>query len=255
MKPKTYLGDKARQPHLGIQSVNEYVLLPGDPDRIDKMLALLEETKEDCTKRGFRICSGSYKGIPISLVSSGMGCPSASIAMEELANAGAKTVIRVGTCGGLLKEMQPGDLVIPDSVACQDGTTKEYGCRNDKLTPSNKVFDVLVGSAKRLSVKYFTGTNRTHDAFYEPLDNFVRLAGKGFVSSEMECSSVFMVSKVRGIDAGAVLVVNTPEPPEDIAKDPSLLYRLVDAERVNRGSVNAIRVALEAIKTLESGRE
>jgi len=98
--------------------------------------------------------------------------------------------------------------------------------------------------------QYFTGANRTHDAFYESTENFVKLAGQELVSSEMECSAVFLVAKLRGLRAGAILVVNTPEPPEEVLKNPEMVYKLIDMAKVKRGVDNAIKIALETVKSL-----
>src|SRR3989339_842156 len=100
------------QSHLKIDKIGKYVLLPGDPGRINKILKYLTDSEEININREFRSCKGRYKGIEISMISTGIGCPAAAIAVEELANVGAKTLIRIGTCGGLLKEMQPGGIKI-----------------------------------------------------------------------------------------------------------------------------------------------
>lgn len=239
------------QPHLKINKTEKYVLLPGNPGRIDKTLKYLTDIEEVNTNREFRSCNGKYKGIKISMVSTGIGCPAAAIAVEELANVGAKILIRVGTCGGLLKEMQAGDIVIPNVAMCFDGTTKEYNSDIKKIEANKEVMESLIKAAKKLRVKYFVGINRTHDAFYEPTGNFVKLAGQGFISSEMECSVVFLVSKIRDLKAGAILVVNTPEPPEEVLKNPNIVYKLVDEKRVQQGIDNAIKIALEAIRILD----
>ncbi|MBS3094787.1 nucleoside phosphorylase [Candidatus Pacearchaeota archaeon] len=240
------------QPHLKIDKIQNYVLLPGDPDRVGKILKFLTNEKEINNNRGLRIAEGNYEDTKISVVTTGMGCPSAAIVTEELANVKAKVLIRIGTCGGLLKEMEPGDLIIPDSAWCADGTTKEYGYENQKIKANKEVFNALVEAAKKLKVRYFVGTNRTHDAFYEPLENFTKLEGKNLVSSEMECSAVFLVAQLRKMMAGAILTVNTPEPPEEVRKNPEVIYRLVDENKVDEGMKNSIKVVLEAIKILES---
>jgi len=239
------------QPHLKIEKIEKYVLLSGDPGRTKKIAERING-KLLSANRGLVSYSGNYNRIKVTAATSGMGCPSAAIVVEELANAGAKTVIRIGTCGGLLKEMQPGDLVIPNAAFCGDGTTKEYGVWGIVAVDS-QIIKALVRAAKKFGLTYFVGVNRTHDAFYEPAKNFVKLAGKDFVSSEMECSAVFAIAKLRKIFAGAVLVVNTPEPPEEVAKNPDSIYKLVDEEAVKEGVENAIKVALEAITILEMG--
>lgn len=243
------------QQHLKIDKIEKYVLLPGDPGRIDKILKYLTDIQEINVNREFRSFNGRYKGIKISIVSTGIGCPVAAIAVEELANIGAEVLIRIGTCGGLLKEMQPGDIVIPNAAMCFDGTTKEYKPDIKKIEANKRVTKSLIESAKQSGTKYFVGTNRTHDAFYEPTENFVKLVGQGLISSEMECSSVFLVSDLRNLQAGAILVVNTPEPPEEVLRNPNVVYRLVDENRVQQGVDNAIKIALEAIRILEKNND
>ena len=238
------------QPHLKVDKVEEKVIIPGDPGRIDLIAKSMKNLKDFTMHRGLRVSQAEYLGEKMSLVATGMGCPSAAIVVEELANLGAKKVIRIGTCGGLLKEMKPGDLIIPDKAFCGDGTTREYNPNLKEVEADKKVVEALIKAAKKLGVRYFVGTNRTHDAFYEPLGNFTRLAGNGYISSEMECSAVFLVSKLRELKAGAILVVNTPEPPEEVEKNPDMIYQLVDEKKVSIGMDNAIKVALEAMKEL-----
>jgi len=239
------------QPHLKINKIEKYVLLPGDPGRVKRIGKYLSNIKELGFNREFRSLSGEYEGIKTSAISTGIGCPGAAITVEELAKIGAKVLIRVGTCGGLLKDMQPGDIVIPSAAMCFDGTTKEYNPGIKKVEASKRVVKALIESAKKLRVKYWVGVNRTHDAFYESIENFVKLANQGLISSEMECSAIFLVSKLRNLEAGAILVVNTPEPPEEVMKNPDIVYQLVDEEKVKQGIDNAIKIALEAVKILE----
>lgn len=239
------------QPHLNIDKISKYVLLPGDPGRLDIFAKFLKRVKEISFNREYRIIEGSYEEVDVSVVSSGMGCPSAAIAVEELVNIGARVIIRVGTCGGLLGEMQAGDLVIPDEVLCWDGTTQEYKKGIGRIESDKLVFSTLEKFAKEIGWTYFTGLNRTHDAYYESTENFLKLKGKGIISSEMEASAVLLVSKMRGIKAGCILIVKTPEPPELVEKDPDMIYKLVNENRVVEGTDNAIKIALESIKLID----
>lgn len=240
------------QPHIKISKANKYVLLPGDSGRIDIIARYLDEVKNINSNREYRTCEGTYEGIPLSMVSTGIGCPAAAIAVEELSKLNARTVIRIGTCGGLLKEMQAGDIIIPDNALCFDGTTKEYVEKIKEIRPDEIVVWSLKKAAEKIGVRYFTGTNRTHDAFYEPIENFIRLKGKNVISSEMECSAVFLVSKLRGLMAAAILVVNTPEVPEEVEMNPDSIYTLTDVNKVRLGIEKAIQISLEAIKIMEN---
>lgn len=239
------------QPHLKIDTIEKYViLLSGDPEMEEIVLPYLEKVEQISDNKGYRTFRGKYKGIGVSVVSTGIGCPSAAIAIEELAPLRPNTIIRIGTCGGLLKEMNSGDIVIPYEAMCYDGTTKEYNPKITKVKASKEVFNALSTAGQKLCVKYFTGVNRTHDVFYEPIKNFTKLSVEKLVTSEMECSAVFFVSRLRGIKSGAVLIVNTPEPPEEVAKNPSILYRLIDENKVDLGREKAVKIALEAIRYL-----
>lgn len=247
------------QPHLLIKKgdIAPYVLLPGDPGRIKRIVKLWDSGKEVKYNREFLTWTGTYKGIPVSATSTGIGCPSAAIAVEELVNAGAETFIRIGTCGALKKEIRPGNLIVPDAALRQDGTTKEYVAKEYVAMADKEVFEALQKAAKELGMTYFTGINRTHDAFYETTENFLSLMQTDeykqgrLVSSEMECSSVFTVASIRGKKSGAVLAVNTAEPLEEIAKDPDLIYHLETTLDADKGIDDSIKVALRAIEILE----
>lgn len=243
------------EPHIKCSKgdVSDWVIFPGDPGRIDLITQNWSEVKEVAYNREHRTVRGTYKDLDISATSSGMGCPSSAIAIEELANIGVKGIIRIGTCGGLLKGMEPGDLIIPIAAMKSDGTTKEYVGMDYPAVADLEVVNALIESAKRKGVRFFVGINRTHDAFYESTEGFVKLAeikSPRLVSSEMECSSVFLVSDLRGLKSGAILVVNTPEPPEEVKKNPEMIYQLVDPEKVSKGMDNAIEITLEAIRKL-----
>ncbi len=247
------------QPHLKIKQgdIGPYVLLPGDPGRIKRIVKYWDEAKEIVFNREFLTYTGMYKGIPISATSTGIGSPSAAIAVEELSNVGAKVFIRVGTCGALKKEIQPGNLIIPSRALRNEGTTPEYVESGFDAVPAPEVFDALQQAAKELGKVYFVGVNRTHDAFYEPAQNFLRLTeipeykSGVLVSSEMECSTVFVTARLRGLKAGAVLAVNTSEPLEEIAKNPDLIYHLETSPKADDGIDATIQVALKAIEELE----
>ncbi len=245
------------EPHIKCRpgDVAEWVLLPGDPGRVDRITAFLKNVKEIAYNREFRTCTGRYEGRAVSATSTGIGCPSAAIAMEELIRVGARNFIRIGTCGGLLEEMRPGDLVIPIAAMRCEGTTNEYVQSEFPAIPNLEIVNALREAARKRGLRVFVGVNRTHDAFYEPMENFLKLdiGSEQLVSSEMECSALFIVAALRNVRAGAILVVNTPEPPALVKENPDLVYQLVDEDLVRKGVDNAIQVALDAIEIL-SGR-
>jgi uridine phosphorylase len=252
------------QPHIRCKKgdISEYVLLPGDPARVKTIANFLENAKEVANNREFLTYRGKYKGVDITVTSTGIGYPSAAIAVEELANLGAKVFIRIGTCGALRKGIKTGDLIIPFAAIRAEGTSKEYIPLEFPAVVDPEVFHALVDSAKKQKFKFFTGINRTHDAFYEHINNFIKWGDiyldermqnwrYPLVSSEMECAIVFLLPLLRGLRAGCVLTVNTPEPLDEVVKDPNMIYRLEESTSAKSGIENAIKTALEAIVTLE----
>jgi uridine phosphorylase len=246
------------QPHIKCQEgdIAKIVLIPGDPARVKKIVTYWDEAKEVANNREFLTYTGKYKGIPISATSTGIGGPSAAIAVEELANIGAKAFIRIGTCGAFKKEINPGDLIIPFAAIRAEGTTKEYVPAEFPAVADPNIFRTLEETAKEKSFVYFTGINRTHDAFYEHLDNMLRWGdiykdkrmskwNTPLVSSEMECSTVFLVAMLRGLKCGTILSVNTTEPLDEIAENPDLIYELIESPNAADGIDKAIQVALD----------
>lgn len=223
-----------QQPHLlcGKNDIGQAVLLPGDPARATLIAKkYLVDGKLAAKNREFVTYTGFYKGIKVSVTSTGIGSPSTAIAVEELINLGAKVLIRVGTCGGALKkEIKAGSIIIPTAAIREEGTTKEYLPPEFPAVADYRVVTALEESAREKKFPYFVGINRTHDAFYGQAKN-VKNWGSPYLdprmknwkypllSSEMECAPVFLISFIRGIMAGAVLAVNyTPEPLDEIVK-------------------------------------
>jgi len=251
------------QPHIKCDKgdVAENVFIPGDPNRIDIITKLWDESKEVANNRGLRVVTGSYQGVPLSAVATGMGCPSAAIVIEELANIGVKRLIRIGTCGALKSEINAGDLIIPTAAVRAEGTTREYLPPEFPAVADPVVSSNLIAAAKEQGVTYWTGVNRTHDAFYEPVENLARwgniLADSRMkdwayplVSSEMECSAVFFLSMLRGIQSGAILSVNTTEPLDKIRENPDIVYQLSEEPNAKEGVEIAVQVALQAMVSI-----
>lgn len=247
------------QPHIKCKKgdIADFVFLVGDPDRIPLVTKYWENATCIANNRGLPVWTGVYKGKPVSIASTGMGCPSAAIVLEELINIGTKCVIRIGTCGALKKGIQPGDLIIPVAAIRAEGTTVEYIDKEFPAVANSDIVFALEKAAKENSFTYWKGVNRTHDAFYEPVENMLRWGGLlndsrtkewafPLVSSEMECSAVFLISYLRGVKAGAILSVNTTEPLDEIQKNPDLVYELIETPGAKEGVDKAIRAALEA---------
>lgn len=218
-----------KQFHIGYESekMPRYFLLPGDPARATKIAnEYLIKSELISDYREFRAYSGYYKNIFIGVCSTGVGSPSTAIAVEELINLGATTLIRVGTCGGgLKKKITSGSIIIPLAAIREEGTTKEYLPPEFPAIADRFVVAALEESAKKFKFRYFIGINRTHDAFYGQSSNLKRWGSiyldprmktwaYPLISSEMECAPLFLISLLRGVRSGAVLAVNSY--PEDL---------------------------------------
>jgi len=254
---------KTLQPHIKCKKgdVGQYAIIPGDPARVRLIAKYFKNPKEIAFNREFLTITGEYKGIHITATSTGIGCPSAAIAIEELANIGVDTFIRVGTCGALQKDIQAGDLIIPFAAVRAEGTSKEYIQPEFPAVATPEIYQVLIHAAEKLKIRYFTGINRTHDAFYEHINNFVKWGEiykddrmkswkYPLVSSEMECSIVFLLPMLRGLRSGCVLAVNTPEALQEVVKDPNMIYKLDESINTKSGIEEAVKTALEAIVLL-----
>ncbi|MCH8009326.1 MAG: purine-nucleoside phosphorylase [Chloroflexi bacterium] len=183
------------------------VLLPGDPGRAKRVAERLEDAQCYNDFRGLTGYTGVYKGHSISVQTTGMGAPSAAIVVEELAMLGAKTVIRIGTCGGASAEVRPGDLVIGTAACPLDGTTRQY-LAGDSYAPaaSYRVVRALVDAADGAHVRYHTGLIATEDALYAVTPGWAETwSARGVLAQEMEASAVFTVAALRGLEAGCIL--------------------------------------------------
>ena len=206
---------------VGPDDVADAVLLPGNPERVDKVTALWDDHEAVAHHREYRTATGSYDGAPISVTSTGIGSPSAAIAVEELARAGVDTFIRVGSCGAIQPEMDVGDLVITTGAVRQEGTSDEYVREDYPAAADGEVVSALVAAAERLGYDYHTGVTMSADSFYAGQgrpgfeefeaagsDELVReLQDANVKNIEMEASAILTIANVYGLRAGAVCSV------------------------------------------------
>ncbi|MFB6093070.1 MAG: nucleoside phosphorylase [Haloquadratum sp.] len=206
---------------VGADDVADSVLLPGDPGRVDKITALWDDYTEQAAHREYRTATGRYEGTPISVTSTGIGSPSAAIALDELARVGADTFVRVGSCGAIQPEMDVGDLVITSGAVRQEGTSKEYVREDYPATADYEVVAALVAAAERLGHDYHVGITMSADSFYagqaRPGFEGFRAAGSETLveelreanvkNIEMEAAALLAVANVYGLRAGAVCAV------------------------------------------------
>ncbi len=249
-----YTEGSGKQYHIGVGTgdVGSYVILTGDPKRCDKIAAYFDNPKLVGDSREYVTYTGYLDGVKVSVCSTGIGGPSASIAMEELVACGADTFIRVGTCGGMDLNVKSGDLVIATGSVRMEGTSREYAPIEFPAVANLDIINALVEGANNLDMAYHTGVIQCKDAFYgqhrpETLPNGQELLRKwdawvalGCLASEMESSALFVVASYLHVRCGTVLLT------------------VANQERAKNGLPNpqvhdtdgAIRTAVEALKIL-----
>jgi len=239
------------QYHIALKpgDISRYILLPGDPDRVPKISSLWDSYKAVGKHREYLTHTGYYKGVKISACSTGIGSPAAAIAVEELANIGADTLIRVGSTGSIQPEIELGDLIITTAAVRLEGTTRQYVRIEYPAVASYEVVAALVEAAETLGYRYHVGITATTDSFY---CGQARPGYKGYWQSwmnslipdlqkarvlnfEMEAAAILTLASLYGLRAGAVCAVY--------------------ADRVRnrfavKGEREAAKVACEAVKIL-----
>jgi len=217
------VGEEEAQYHLGVREddVADAVLLPGDPERVAKVTEEWDEAEVVADHREYRTATGTYDGTPLSVTSTGIGSPSAAIAVEELARVGADTFIRVGSCGGIQPETDVGDLVITSGAVRQEGTSSEYVREDYPAVADHAVVAALAAAADHLGYDYHVGLTASTDSFYagQSRDGFEgfrargsegdieELVEAGVLNFEMEASAILTLANIYGLRAGAVCTV------------------------------------------------
>ncbi|MEK6645170.1 MAG: nucleoside phosphorylase [Candidatus Firestonebacteria bacterium] len=188
------------------KDVAKICLLPGDPGRTQLIAEkYLDKPKKINDFRGLLAYTGFYQKVPVSIVTTGMGCPSAGIVVEELVKLGAKILIRIGTCGGVSKNIKPGDLIIPTSAVGLVGIISAYKIEPWTPVPDINVVNALLDSVKEKKLRYWIGAICTSDAFYREVEQAREWEDKKILAFEMECAGIFALAALRGIKAGAIL--------------------------------------------------
>jgi uridine phosphorylase len=229
--------------------VGNYVFLPGDPDRVPKIARFWDSAHEVSSHREYRIWSGTVGGTMVSACSTGIGCPAAAIAVEELSRIGADTFIRVGSCGSLVPDLECGNLAISTGAVRLDGTSKQYVEADYPAAASYDVSLALIQAAEKLSKKYHVGYTASTDSFYvgqgrpgvegylpPGADKVIeRLRRQHVITMEMEASTIFTLAGIYGFRSGCVLAVYA--------------NRATNTFEV-KGEEDACKVAVEAVRIL-----
>lgn len=243
-----------KQYHIALSEEHsaKYAIIPGDPGRVEKIAAFLDDAKQVGNNREYNSYLGYLDGEKVLVVSTGIGGPSCAICVEELAKIGVDTFIRVGTCGGMQPEVKPGDVVISTGAIRQDGTSREYMPIEFPAVADFHVTSALYKAAQDLGYDNHIGVVQAKDSFYgqhspESMPTAPELLAKwdawkrgGCLASEMEGATLFIVSAARGLRSGGVFhcvwnqEVSQSAMPKDRKEDTSC----------------AIKTAIEAIRIL-----
>ena len=188
----------------------EACLLPGDPLRAKYVAeTFLEDVVERNTERGLLGYTGTFAGRPVSVQATGMGCPSAAIVIEELAQLGVERMLRIGTCGGLQPDMQLGDLIVAVSAVAADSTAAHLVGEPHAPTADWQLVHGAVHEAKELGRAVRVGPIVSSDLFYNPDDGqYARWSARGILAVEMEAAVLFTLGALRGVRAGCLLTVS-----------------------------------------------
>lgn len=205
--------------HLKKGDVGRYVLLPGDPARTDMIAKYFDNPKLIAHNREHKTWTGSLNGVKVSVTSTGMGCPSTAIALEELIKCGADTFIRVGTAGRVCEKAQDPDLdgVINTAAVRDEGTTVSYIPIEYPAVADRHIVDALARASKKLGYNFAEGITQSKDSFYGQHEPDNMPSGKrlkerweawkfgNVMTSEMEAAAIFVISSIRGCRASSIM--------------------------------------------------
>ena len=250
------LDTQNKQYHIAVApgEVGEFCILPGDPGRCRKIAELLDDPEYISTNREFEIWNGRLGNKKVTVCSTGIGGPSTAIAVEELVACGAKTLIRVGTCGGIALDVECGDVVIASGAVRQDGTSREYAPAEFPAVPDMYTTAAMFGAAKSLGYNVHVGVVQSKDSFYgqhspkrmptagELLEKWEAWKRLGVLASEMEAATLFVVGAALGVKTAACFHVVWNQERADAGLD--------TAADEDHDTEKAIKVAVEAIKLL-----
>lgn len=249
-----YSQGSEKQYHINVAKgeVGKYVIMPGDPKRCEKIAKYLDNAELIADSREYVTYTGYLDGVMVSVTSTGIGGPSAAIALEELVQCGADTFIRVGTCGGMDINVKGGDMVIATGSIRMEGTTKEYAPIEFPAVANFDVINALVQASKDLKETYHAGVVQSKDSFYgqhspetKPVsydlmnkwDAWVRC---GCLASEMESAALFVVGSYLKVRVGAIFLTVANQERAKAGLDNKQAH---DTE-------SAIKVTVEAVRNL-----
>lgn len=254
-----YVEEKGMQYHIGMKpgSVGEYVILPGDPKRCKQIAKYFDRAELVGDNREYITYSGYLNDVKVSVTSTGIGGPSAAIAMEELSNIGAHTFIRVGTCGGIDLDVKGGDVIIANGAVRNEGTSREYAPIEFPAVANIEVINALQSCASLRNENYHVGVVQCKDSFYGQHDPkrmpvSYELENKwdawikcGVLASEMESAALFVVANCLRVRAGTILLAIGNQEREKAKLENIIVH---DVEKAIVIAIDALKELIEADK-------
>ncbi|WP_326908562.1 uridine phosphorylase [Sedimentibacter sp. MB31-C6] len=249
---KAYSGDIQYHINMKEGDVGKYVILPGDPKRCKKIAEHFDNPILVSDHREYVTYTGYIDGEKVSVTSTGIGGPSAAIALEELSNIGADTFIRVGTSGGMKIDVKGGDIVIASGAIRMDGTAREYAPVEFPAVANYEIMNALVKASKKLGKRTHVGVVQCKDSYYgqhepetkpvgyELINKWDAWLKLGTLVSEMESATLFIVGAYRKVRVGSVLNVVANQERRKLGMD----------DPMNHDTEGGIKVAIEAIRNL-----
>ena len=251
-----YTEGAGKEYHIGVGKgeVGKYVILPGDPKRCAKIAKYFDNAELVADSREFVTYTGTLDGEKVSVTSTGIGGPSASIAMEELVHCGADTFIRVGTCGGMQLDVKGGDLVIATGAIRMEGTSKEYAPIEFPAVADFDVVSSLKMAANNLNMRNHVGVVECKDSFYgqhepekkpvsyELLNKWEAWLRLNTLASEMESAALFVVGSHLRVRVGSCFLVVANQERAKAGLDNAQVH---DTDGAIRAVVEAIRLMIK----------
>lgn len=197
-----------KQPHIQLEELGiRYAVLPGDPGRLDRIALQLENVQELAYNREFRSLKGTYRGVPVLAVSTGIGGSSAAIAMEELRSIGVSAMIRIGSCGALQKNIALGELIFACGAIRDEGTSKAYADLRYPAVPDTVLLRCCMDAAAERGWAYHVGVVHSHESFYIDTNDAesAHWSACGALGADMETAALFTAGRLRGIRTASIL--------------------------------------------------
>lgn len=249
-----YVEGSGKQYHTGVgpEDIGKYVIMPGDPKRCAKIAEFFDDAKLVADSREYVTYTGTLDGVKVSVTSTGIGGPSAAIAIDELSKCGAHTFVRIGTCGGMQEDVMGGDVVIATGAVRMEGTSREFAPIEYPAVANLDVTNALVAAAKSLNIRHHVGVVQCKDSFfgqhepevmpvsYELENKWQAWLRMGCLASEMESAALFIAGQFLRVRVGSCFLV------------------VANQERAKMGLSNtqvhdtelAIKTAVEAVRNL-----